>query len=64
MTNLEADFLKFAENRTKLRILEAVFMIELTRSDSNPDFGFYGVEKFTGFQAGFEYSISENVMGI
>ena len=28
----------------------------LTLSDSNPDFGFYGVEIFTGFEAGFEYS--------
>ena len=23
--------------------------------DSNPIFGFYGVEIFTGFEAGFEY---------
>ena len=26
----------------------------LTLSDSNPDFGFYGVEIFTRFEAGFE----------
>ena len=30
------------------------FMKDLTLSDSNPDFGFYGVEIFTRFEAGFE----------
>ena len=29
-------------------------MKDLTLSDSNPDFGFYGVEIFTRFEAGFE----------
>ena len=43
-----------AENRAKMTILEADFMIDLTKSNSNPDFGFYGVEIFTGFEAGFE----------
>ena len=51
MTILEADFMKIAENGIKLAILEADFMIDLTRSDSDPDFGFYVVEIFTGFEA-------------
>ena len=29
-------------------------MKDLTRSNSNPDFGFYGVEIFNRFEAGFE----------
>ena len=37
-----------------MAILEANFMIDLIRSNSNPVFGFYGVEIFTGFEAGFE----------
>ena len=37
-----------------MAILEAYFMIDLIRSNSNPDFGFYRVEIFTGFEAGFE----------
>ena len=49
MRILEADFMKIAENRTKLAILVADLMIDLTRSDSESDFGFYGVEMFTGF---------------
>ena len=54
MTILEADFMKIAKHCTSIRILEADFMIDLTRSDSNPDFGFYEVEIFTGFKAGFK----------
>ena len=45
---------RFYENRTKMTILEADFMIDLTRSDSNQNFVFYGVGIFTGFEAGFE----------
>ena len=41
--------MKIAENGIKLAILEADFMIDLTRSDSDPYFGFYVVEIFTGF---------------
>ena len=29
--------------------------LNLTWLDSNPIFGFYGVESFTGFEAGFEF---------
>ena len=47
--------MKIAKNCTKMAILEANFMIDLIRSNSNPVFGFYGVEIFTGFEAGFEY---------
>ena len=43
--------MEIAENHTKLAILEADFMIDLTRSDSDPGFGFYVVEIFTGFKA-------------
>ena len=46
--------MKIAKNCTKMAILEANFMIDLIRSNSNPVFGFYGVEIFTGFEAGFE----------
>ena len=48
--------MSIAKNCTKMAILEANFMIDLIRSNSNPVFGFYGVEIFTGFEAGFEYS--------
>ena len=46
-----------AENREKLHQndnFRGRFMKYLTLSDSNPDFGFYGVEIFTRFEAGFE----------
>ena len=57
---------KFYENHNKMTIYENCrklqqnddfrgrFMKDLTLSDSNPDFGFYGVEIFTRFEAGFE----------
>ena len=48
MTILEANFTKIPENCTKMTILEADLW------DSNPDFGFYGVEILTRFEAGFE----------
>ena len=37
-----------------MTVLEANFMLDLIRSNQNPVFGFYGVEIFTGFEAGFE----------
>ena len=43
--------MKIAKNCTKMAILEANFMIDLIRSNSNPVFGFYGVEIFTGFES-------------
>ena len=46
--------MKIAKNCTKMAILEANFIIDLIRSNLNPDFGFYKVEIFTGFEAGFE----------
>ena len=46
--------MKIAKNCTQMAILEANFMIDLMSSNSNPVFGFYGVEIFTGFEAGFE----------
>ena len=68
MKILEANFLKkkqqnedfrgrFYENRRKLHKnddFRGRFMKDLTLSDSNPDFGFYGVEIFTRFEAEFE----------
>ena len=45
------------ENRQKLLQndnFRGWFLKNLTLSDSNPDFGFYGVEIFTRFEAGFE----------
>ena len=46
--------MKFAKNCIQMAILEANILIDLIRSNSNPVFGFYGVEIFTGFEAGFE----------
>ena len=54
MTILEADFMKIDENCTKMTILEAVFEKKISLSDSNPDFGYYGVEIFNRFEFGFE----------
>ena len=48
---------KFYENRRKLHQndnFRGRFLKNSTLSDSNPDFGFYGVEIFTRFEAGFE----------
>ena len=47
--------MKIAKNCTKMAILEANFMIDLIRSNSNPVFGFYGVEIFTRIEAGFKF---------
>ena len=46
--------MKIAKNCTQMAILEANILIDLIRSNSNPVFGFYGVEIFTGFEAGIE----------
>ena len=54
MMILEANFMKIAENCTKMTIFEADLMIDLIRSNLNPDFGFYGDEIFNRFEAGFE----------
>ena len=48
---------RFYENRRKLHQnddFKGQLLKKLTLSDSNPDFGFYGVEIFTRFEAGFE----------